>query len=65
MTGGEGEKKRLTSSFVLCLIEPDRSSYPRMMSSSPRIINPSNSVFLVPIQSSLISTLIVVKLIKA
>ena len=59
-----GKKKGLTSSFVLCLIEPDRSSHPRMVSSSPRIINPSSYVFLVPIQSSLTSTLTVVKLIK-
>ena len=71
--GGEGEhdddrrrgkKKGLTSSFVLYLIELDRSSHPQMVSSSPRIINPSSSMFLVPIQSSLTSTLTVVKLIK-
>ena len=62
---GRGKKKGLTSSFVLCLIELDRSSHPQMVSSSPRIINLSSSMFLVPIQSSLTSTLTVVKLIKA
>ena len=51
--------------FVLCLIKPDRNSHPRMVSSSPRIKSPSNSVFLVPAQPSLTSTLTVVKLIKA
>ena len=66
--GGGGddrrEKERLTSPFVLYLIKPDGNSHPWMVSSSPWIISPSNSVFLVPIQSSLTSTLTVVKLIK-
>ena len=61
MTGG---REKLTSPFVLCLIELDRSSHPRMVSSSPQIMSPSSSVYLVPTQSSLTSTLTVVKLIK-
>ena len=66
--GGGGtteEKERLTSPFVLYLIEPDGNSHPQMVSSSPRIKSPSSSMFLIPIQSSLTSTLIIVKLIKA
>ena len=53
------------SPFALCSIELDRNSHPRMASSSPRIMSPSSSVFLVPIQSSLPPTLTVVKLIEA
>ena len=67
--GGGGndrrEKERLTSPFMLYLIEPDGNSHPQMVSSSPRIKSPSSSMFLIPIQSSLTSTLIIVKLIKA
>ena len=63
--GGGGEGKGFTSPMALCLIERDRNSHPRMVSSSPRIMSPSRSMFLVPIQSSLTSTLTVVKLIKA
>ena len=63
--GGGGEGKGLTSPMTLCLIERDGNSHPRMVNSSPRIMSPSSSVFLVPIQSSLTSTLTVVKLIKA
>ena len=59
------EKERLISPYVLCLIEPDGNSHPRMVSSSPRIMSPSSFVFLVPIQSFLTSTLTVVKLIRA
>ena len=66
--GGGGndrrEKERLTSPFVLYLIEPDGNSHPQMVSSSPRIKSPSSSMFLIPIQSSLTSTLTFVKLIK-
>ena len=50
----EGEKKRLTSPFVLYLIQPNGNSHPRMVSSSSRIMNPSSSVFLVPIRSFLV-----------
>ena len=67
MNGGDDrrERERLTPPFVLCLIKPDRSLHPRMVSLSPQIMSQSSSVFLVPIQSSLTSTLTVVKLIKA
>ena len=66
--GGDGrreKKERAHIPFMLCLIEPDGKSHPRMVSSSPRIMSPSSFVFLVPIRSSLTSTLTVVKLIKA
>ena len=59
------KKERLRSPFMLCLVELDGNSLPQMVSSSPRIMSPFNSVFLVPIQSSLTSTLTVVKLIEA
>ena len=59
------ENRRLTSSFMLCLIKPNENSYPQMVSSFPWIMNPSSSIFLVPIQSSLTSKLTVVKLIEA
>ena len=62
MTGG---RKKLTSPLVLYLINLDRSSHPRMVSSSPRIMSPPSSVSLVPTQSSFTFTLAVVKLIKA
>ena len=41
-------------------VRPDGNSYPRSRSSFPRIVSPSNSVFLVPTRSSLTSTLTVV-----
>ena len=63
--GQEGKRKAYIPPFVLCLIKTDRNSHPWMVSSSPRIKSPSNSVFLVPAQSSLTFTLTVVKLIKA
>ena len=53
------------SPFALCSIESDRSSHPQTMSSSPRIMSPPNSMFLVPIPSSLTPMLTVVKLIEA
>ena len=56
--------QRSQSPFVLCLINLDKSSHPRMVSSSPRIMSPSSFVFLVPTQSSFTSTLVIVKLIK-
>ena len=59
------KEERLTSPFMLCLIELDGNSHPWMVSSSPRIMNPSNSMFLVTIQASLTSTLTIVKLIEA
>ena len=64
-TGDEEKRKGSHPPFVLCLIQPDRNSHPRMVSSSPRIKSLSSPVFLVPAQSSLTSTLTVVKLIKA
>ena len=63
--GRREKKERAHIPFMLCLIEPDGKSHPRMVSSFPRIMSPSSFVFLVPIRSSLTSTLIVVKLIKA
>ena len=50
---------------MLCSIEPDRNPHLRMVGLSPRIMSPSSSMFLVPIQSSLTPTLVVVKLIEA
>ena len=53
------------SPYVLCSIEQDRNPHLRMVGLSPRIMSPSSSMFLVPIQSSLTPTLVVVKLIEA
>ena len=60
----EGREERLRSPIVLYSIESDRNSHPRTVSLSPQIRSPSSSVFLVSIQSSLTSTLTVVKLIE-
>ena len=46
--GRGSHTKQSQSSFVPCLINLDRSSHPRMVSSSSRIMSPSSSVFLVP-----------------
>ena len=59
--GGWGKK----SPFALCSIEPNRNPHPQTVGLSPRIMSPSSSVFLIPIQSSLTPTLTVVKLIEA
>ena len=58
---GRGQR----SPFALCSNELDKNSHPRTVSPSPRIMSPSSSMFLIPIQSSLTSTLTVVKLVKA
>ena len=51
--------------LALCSIKPDRNPLLRTVGLSPRIMSPSSSMFLVPIQSSLTPTLTVVKLIEA
>ena len=53
------------SPLALCSIKLNRNPHLQTVGLSPRIMSPSSSVFLVPIQSSLTPTLTVVKLIEA